>query len=181
MGMSKAEKAARRLLRRHGPPVLPIDVKGIAQTEGLPVTFHDLEDRVSGMLVREEDSAVMAVNVNHHENRQRFTIAHELGHFLLHEETPTVFVDDLMVHFRSERTVKRFDPREAQANEFAACLLMPRELLKQDLVDNPVDVSDDAAVRRLARRYRVSAQALTIRLMSLGLVGEFGDFTGGTS
>lgn len=174
--MTRAERTARQITRKHRVVSPPVDVVGISEQEGLPVTYHDLDGDVSGMLVREDDHALMAVNVNHHENRQRFTVSHELGHYLLHQDMPSVFVDDLLVHFRASGASRRFDPREREANEFAACLLMPRDFLREDLAHGPIDVSDDDAVRKLARRYKVSAQALTIRLMALGLVGEFGDF-----
>lgn len=174
--MTRAEKAARKITRKHGVTGPPVDVVSLSENEGLPVTYHDLDDETSGMLLRDDDRALMAVNVNHHENRQRFTVSHELGHYLLHKDMPSVFVDDLLVHFRANRKSRRFDPREREANEFAACLLMPREFLRDDLSHGPIDISDDDAVRSLARRYKVSPQALTIRLMSLGLVGEFGDF-----
>ncbi len=171
---TRAERTARSLILRYSIAEPPIPVAELSEGVGLPVTYHDLEDGVSGMLIRQDEHAVMAVNVNHHEHRQRFTIAHELGHFLMHQDSPSVFVDDLLVHFRADKGSRRFDPREREANEFAAALLMPRAFLNADLHSRPIDVSDDESVRELAALYKVSAQALTIRLMTLGLVGEIG-------
>lgn len=166
------EAIAAEILRTHGVTEPPVSVEQIAEELGLIVAYHDLEDDVSGMLIRHgEGPAVVAVNVRHHENRQRFSISHELGHFLMHQDQPSVFVDDLLVHFRAETGNKTYDPREAEANAFAASLLMPRDFLTEDLQRKPIDVSDDTAVRSLARRYGVSVQALTIRLANLGFVG----------
>lgn len=170
MNLPKATNVARRLLRKYDIDKPPVPVDEIAIAEGLRVVYHDLEDDVSGLLVRQDKSAVIGVNVKHHENRQRFTIAHELGHYLLHRDEPAVFVDDVLVHFRSDSPTGGFDPREAEANHFAASLLLPRGFLREDLHGTAIDVSDDTAVRALARRYQVSAQALTIRLVKLKLV-----------
>jgi Zn-dependent peptidase ImmA (M78 family) len=174
MNLRKAADTARRLLTKYDVTEPPVLVDDIAIDEGLQVVYHELEDDVSGLLVREDDAAIIAVNVKHHANRQRFTIAHELGHYMLHREEPAVFVDDLLVHFRSDRAAHEFDPRESEANHFAASLLLPRAFLRDDLHDTPVDISDDRQVRALARKYQVSAQALTIRLVSLNLIRAWG-------
>ena len=174
MNLPKAANVARRLLLRYDVEEPPVPVDDIAIGEGLQVVYHDLEDDVSGLLVRQDDAAFIGVNVKHHENRQRFTIAHELGHYMLHRDELAVFVDDLLVQFRSDRAASDFDPREAEANHFAASLLLPRGFLREDLHGTPIDVSDETAVRALARRYQVSAQALTIRLVKLKLVRAWG-------
>lgn len=166
--MSRGESAAASLLSKYGCESPPVDVGAIAEGEGLQIVYHELEDSVSGMLVRHQDLATIAINVRHHENRQRFTLAHELGHFQLHKDLPDVFVDDYMVHFRAD--APSLDLREAEANEFAAALLMPQSMLKRDLNDGPIDALDEDAVKVLAQRYRVSVQALTIRLVRLDFV-----------
>jgi Zn-dependent peptidase ImmA (M78 family) len=169
----RAQRLARRLIEKYGIEYPPVPVEQIAKREGLQVSFHDLEDHVSGMLIRQRDGdAVLAVNVHHHSNRQRFSISHELAHYLMHQDQPTIFVDDTMVHFRADarRENRRFDPRELEANVFAAALLMPKRFLREDLAGRPIDASDEDAVRRLATRYQVSSQALTIRLIDLGFV-----------
>lgn len=73
----------------------PVDVELLSKLEGARIDYHDLEDDVSGLLVRQEDSAVIIVNRKHHPNRRRFTIGYELGHYVLHRSTPTIFVDNL--------------------------------------------------------------------------------------
>lgn len=176
MNIKIAEKRAQDLLERHGVEQAPVDVERLAQDEQFRVHFQALEDNVSGVLVRGKDSpGTIGVNATHHPNRQRFTIAHELGHGLLHPDQPTVFVDEYMVHFRDDASKTVPDPREMEANAFAAALLMPEKLLRRDLRERVLDAMDEVAVRSLARRYRVSQQALTIRLTNLGLMVGLGN------
>lgn len=172
MNLHRAESAARRVLQQHGITHPPVPVERLVQSSGVELIYHELEDDVSGLLIREDASPVIAVNVKHHANRQRFTIAHEFGHFLLHKAEASVFVDDLLVHFRSSASARKADPREVEANHFAACLLMPRKFVRQDLHHAAIDVSDEVSIKRLARKYCVSSQALTIRLVNLGLVAS---------
>lgn len=140
------------------------------------VLYEPLEPNVSGFLVHASGRVAIAVNSLHHSNRQRFTLSHEIGHLVLHQGSPTVFVDDIMVHFRSEDSGGVSDPREAEANEFAAALLMPEACLRQDLREQFIDAFDDVAVRHLATRYSVSSQALTIRLSRLGFIDGMPSF-----
>lgn len=168
---SRAERAAESILERYGVTEPPIDVAALAASEGAEVRFVDARADVSGMLVQEGTSIVIGVNRQHHRNRQRFTIAHELGHWVLHQnKQPALFVDETMVYFRDSVSSRATDQREIQANTFGASLLMPRALLHHDLSGKRLDVNDDNAIRRLARRYQVSVQALTLRLAWLGLV-----------
>jgi hypothetical protein len=165
-----AETAAAELLRRHGVTRPPVDVEALARGEGAEVQFERLEPSVSGLLVKTPKGQVrIGVNASHHRNRQRFTISHEMGHYLLHSQQPTLFVDGQMVYFREDAASDAFDPREIQANAFAAGLLMPEDFLRADL-KNGIDVQDEVAVRKLAERYQVSQQALTLRLLNLGLI-----------
>ncbi len=136
-----------------------------------------LEDQISGLLVRKGPVTFIGVNAVHQLNRQRFSLAHELGHVRLHEGEPTavhVDADDSMIYFRAESSAEPPNPVEIEANTFAAALLMPEEFIRQDLQGNRIDAYDESAIRRLARRYGVSQQTLTIRLMELGLLHGIG-------
>jgi Zn-dependent peptidase ImmA (M78 family) len=128
---------------------------------------------MSASLVRDRESGktIIGANRSHHPHRQRFTIAHELGHFLLHEGQ-TVYLDEkLTVNLRSPESSKGEDVDEREANLFAAELLMPAAFLNRDLRGKTVDViGDDAFLERLAKKYNVSVQALTFRLANLGYI-----------
>lgn len=158
------------LLAAHGVEQPPIDVRAIAESQGITVIFAEMEDSVSGFLIQKPDATVIGVNAAHHPNRQRFTLAHELAHHHLHPGTPTVYIDNAMLHFRGEDIYETSDPNEIEANTFAAALLMPEAFLKSDVAGRRMDIADEHAVRALARRYEISPQALTIRLVELGLI-----------
>ena len=84
--MPRAEAAAQRVRRDAGTSLeVWLDVEAIAEKLGAEVIFDKLGDDVSGLLVREADRVVIGVNDAHPETRQRFTIAHELGHLVLHQ------------------------------------------------------------------------------------------------
>jgi Zn-dependent peptidase ImmA (M78 family) len=166
---NRAQKVAKQVLRKSGVDQPPVNVLALAESAGIRVVYQDLEDRISGMLVRSEEETIIGVNARHHENRQRFTLAHELAHHHLHSKSPTVYVDGMMVHFRGEDAQGPV-PIEVEANAFAAALLMPEDFLRDDLGTESFDMYDESAVRRLAQKYKVSVQALTIRLMELGLL-----------
>lgn len=166
----RAELEAAGLLARAGTTAPPVPVERLARMLGAAVRYEPFEGELSGLLYREDGHAVIGVNALHAKARQRFTIAHELGHLLLHER------DDLHIdrHFRIRRrdevSAQGTDDAEMAANAFAAALLMPADLLAADLAGRALDLEDDAAIRHLATRYRVSQQALTLRLTNLGFL-----------
>lgn len=170
--LSRPERRAIALLDEHEITKFHIPVERLAQACGARVHFVEAPDDVSGALIEERGQLIIGVNDAHHPNRQRFTVAHELGHLLLHRENlqQSLFVDDALVYFRDDRSSKATDSREIQANQFAAALLMPRHLLLDVLSARGLDLYDERAVRALARLCKVSVQALTLRLASMGLI-----------
>jgi Zn-dependent peptidase ImmA (M78 family) len=165
----KAKRLARELVRKVGEQ-LPVDVYVIARACGVDVRQLPMEDSVSGVLVLKDGQAAIGVNEAHHPNRQRFSIAHELGHYLLHRNSSDLFVDAAPIFFRDDRSSDGTERQEIQANAFAAELLMPEDMLRAQLTNRPLDVFDDIAMRQLAVRFGVSVQALSIRLTRLGLI-----------
>ncbi len=149
--------------RIHKPPV---PVERIAARLGLDVRSAPLDGDLSGVLVRNEGEVYIGVNSLHHRNRRRFTIAHELGHFALHNGMRMHVDRDFRVNWRDEDSSKAVDPEEMEANRFAAELLMPTHLLLKDIEE--LKRLDRGTVDLLARRYRVSPQAMRIRLGNFG-------------
>ena len=148
-----AAEVAQQLLDR-GKYQVPIDVHQVANDIGLVVVEQDLEDQVSGLLVIKGNTGTIGVNANHHINRQRFTIAHECGHYMLHRDDTRVFIDAVPVFFRADVPVVASSSQEIDANNFAAALLMPKLKLQELLRAQPVDAFDEVALRRLGRRER---------------------------
>ena len=116
--------------------------------------------------MRSEDGrAVIGVNSAHHFNRQRFTIAHECGHLILHKGKDVHIDRSFRVNRRDERSAQAVDPIEIEANRFAAELLMPFSMIQNDIVE--FDIEDDEVLEDLANKYQVSLQALTFRINNL--------------
>jgi hypothetical protein len=155
---AQARLNARALIRQfqNSPPV---DVKAIAESLGLSVwEIPHLPDTVSGKIFldpRHGGGSGYSIGVNEREgfNRKRFTIAHEVGHFLLHREfIGDGIIDDAM--YRSKLTSRQ----EIEANRFAADLLMPYNLISAELRRGNRDVA------ALAKAFKVSEPAMRIRL-----------------
>jgi len=150
----------------------PVDVEVVAKHLRLKLVHMDLGGDVSGLLVSKGDSTVIAVQETDHSNRQRFTIAHEIGHYCLkHQFEPGEHVHVDRGHLitpRNSRSSTGVDPKEIEANQFAACLLMPSKLLSRAIKGFKTDSLRDYHVAQLADEFKVSEQAMTIRLSTLG-------------
>lgn len=150
-------------------PAVPIE--RIARSRGVLIRKEPVDENVSGFLYRNNANgkAIIGTNRQQHPNRQRFTIAHELGHLLLHSGD-AVHVDiSFGVKHRDERSSKGVDVEEMEANLFAAELLIPIQFLREDLEKlGALDLLHDAKVAKLARVYQVSNQAMAVRLSHLG-------------
>ena len=140
----------------------PLDVEGVAEKLGILVERVALEDDISGILYKDEedDSWVIQVNGDHHPNRRRYTIAHELGHFCLHRHLRNIFEDKIF--FRGSEPSKP----EWQANDFASSILMPEDKFIE-MVRSGVK-----KVEELAKEFQVSTLALRIRAKNLGISGH---------
>jgi Zn-dependent peptidase ImmA (M78 family) len=165
------QQLASEILRR-GKYTVPVDIHSIAQEHNIAVRTENLEDSVSGILVIKDGSAVIGVNESHHPNRQRFTIAHEIGHFLLHNDKSNIFIDASPTFYRDNKSSLGIESQEIEANMFAASLLMPENELRGLINNQHIDPYDDTAIRRLADQFKVSSQAITIRLIRLGIIAD---------
>lgn len=160
----KAIKTAQRILGEHGVKAPPVQVERIIKAHNLILEFSPLEDEISGMAYIKDGIGIIGINSLHHPNRQRFSMAHELGHHLLHadELRKAVHVDKAI--FRNQESSKATDPVEIAANAFAAELLVPREMLAAMVGTASIDLEDDTKVEPLAKRFRVSPSMMRLRL-----------------
>jgi Zn-dependent peptidase ImmA (M78 family) len=165
----RASEAAREVLRRAGIGKPPIPIERVARLLGVEVRREPFEGDLSGMLFREGSRAIVGVNSLHPRSRQRFTIAHELGHLELHAREG-IHLDRKfpIVRQRDGRSSLAIDPEEIEANGFAAELLMPVSMLEDDIEGSDPFYEDDELTGWLADRYDVSLQAMAIRLGNLG-------------
>lgn len=167
--MAKADIAARALLREFRiaePPINPFD---LARELDILVVPQRMDDDVSGMLLRKDGSCVIGVNKAHSRERQRFTVAHELGHLRLHEGRPLILDTDARVNYRNSVSSMATDREEIDANRFAAALLAPEEMVRRAAQRISFRTTDDL-VRALAQQFLLSEMAMTYRLMNLGIV-----------
>lgn len=145
----------------------PVPVDRIARHLGLRVRHEPFEGEISGCLIRRGDDASIGINSMHHENRQRFTLAHEIAHFLLHHGDRVILDRNFLVNLRY---ANGDTDEEREANYFAAELLMPEGFLENDLRDKKIDIEEDEQITMLANQYKVSPQAMTYRLVNLGFL-----------
>ena len=114
------------------------------------------------MLARDPDDYAVwgiAYNGKARRERQRFTIAHELGHFILHRSQQKSFnCDSQSVH----TGIDGLRQIEREADEFAGNLLMPGDLLREWISDQRIDLHVLSAI---AKRFQVSFEALCIRFI----------------
>jgi Zn-dependent peptidase ImmA (M78 family) len=163
----------RTLLAKSGVSEAPVPVAKIAKAKGARIFFDSLEGDLSGFLYRDTKQAVIGVNTRHHSVRQNFTIGHELGHLLLHDQEQLHVDREFRVRLRNDESSKGTDESEREANLFAASLLMPKKFLEKDLAkEDYVDLLDDELLHTLGRKYGVSTQALVNRLKNLGYIPE---------
>lgn len=158
--MSRPVSYAQSLLTRYWDKTIPVQPEQIiSRIDDLELRYEDMEDNISGKMNYDFDvnKYVITINRNHHENRQRFTMAHELGHYALNHGTKT---DTLY-----RNTSLDNEPDEVEANAFAAEILMPSAAIR-DLVFNKGVVTTEL----LAFKFWVSEQAMLYRLKNLGLI-----------
>lgn len=169
------EDRAAKVLQKAEALRAPVPVDLVAHRLGLVVEATTLGDDVSGVLVVRDGKGTIGVNQTHPSVRQRFTIAHEIGHYVLHRERSSLFIDkSYTAVYRDTRSSKGDDRPEIQANQFAAALLMPRELVLAEVEKHGFDLGDEAALERLAEKFQVSLQAMTYRLSNLGIFPSTG-------
>ena len=163
------ESTAEELLAKAGVHSAPVPVERIANYLGIKIRLADLGQDCSGILVRNGERAVIGVNWGHHTNRRRFSVAHEIGHFLLHDGD--TYVDKgYRVNFRDLESGSGTKQEEIGANIFAAALLMPTDWVRKAFEEQPFDLTEDDGLETLAKEFEVSTQAMTYRLMNLQLI-----------
>lgn len=154
------------ILQNHGELAAPVNVQRLASKLNLDVLFEDLDDDISGFLLAEGKKPWVVINKSHHPNRQRFSIAHEVAHFLLHVPQGRKLFIDRLVFYRNIASTSGENRQEIEANNFAATLLMPESLLRRELEKYSDELGDDD-VYRLANTFCVSSEAMTYRLGKL--------------
>jgi Zn-dependent peptidase ImmA (M78 family) len=174
MSLLRARQKAEGLLDRLEMRAPPIDVHRIARELGLPVVAANLGEGVAGLLVSRGGVSVVCVQEGDPKLRQRFTIAHEIGHHYLghqFERGAHVHVDHgHLISQRSPRSTDGADASEIEASQFAASLLMPWGMLRARIAEITRGPLLDVHVTQLAEEFQVSEQAMALRLATLDVL-----------
>ncbi len=154
----RARKAASDLLAKYKISKAPIDPEAIAEAEGIEVvyaTFHGkIAEQVAGY--SEPQNGRIVINRDLHTNRKTYTIAHELGHHILHK----AYLDNdgayqVFPRMQSYGGAPK-PPEEKEADAFAAELLVPIKFLREYV--------DFASPSELARMFLVSREVILNRM-----------------
>jgi Zn-dependent peptidase ImmA (M78 family) len=142
-----------------------IDVKPIEPKEKhTPFNLSILpDDSLCGYIEKDNNGKVtIYYNPNHHENRRRFTIAHELGHYILGHlnENQKLYRD-----FTNDFQTNTYNPKEVEANKIAARILMPEDKIRFLIFEKGI-----TSIKKLAKIMKVSEVAMKYRLQNIGLI-----------
>ncbi|MEP0986023.1 ImmA/IrrE family metallo-endopeptidase [Ekhidna sp.] len=160
------------LLKELGIQKPAVNPSAIARHLGLDVIYQDMNsDGISGLLAIKGGRSVIAVNKDDRSRRQNFTIAHELGHYMLHYSPEELFVDygsknGLTVFYRANLSNRE----ETEANVFAANLMMPKFMVESKIKESDQAYLSEEFVSDIAEEFQVSQLAMTYRLQNLGLL-----------
>lgn len=172
MLLKRIEKITVDILKNYGISKLklPIQVDKIARKRGLQIKPYDFGTNVSGALVIDSGTGTIGYNPTESKVRQRFTIAHELGHYELHKQDSSLFIDKgFTVLFRDQNSSKGEIKNEQEANAFAAALLMPEKFVWNEIKKQNLDLSDEDSMKQLAKIFDVSVPAMTFRIANLNI------------
>lgn len=141
---------------------VPVPIMSLPAQLGVKLNKAFLSQGISGMLEKQGSSFLVTVNATDPDTRQRFTLAHELGHYMLHRHLVGDGLDDDRA-YRSTDVGKYHNTligpkEETEANKFAANLLMPRAAIDREW-EKP-----DATISHMANLFGVSEHAMSIRL-----------------
>lgn len=161
-----AKNHAKAVLNHHDLSMPPVPIEKIAEDYGVMIQYAPFDDALSGMAFIKDGKSIIGVNSLHHPNRQRFTVAHELGHHVMHQNLlrSGIHVDKTVLK-RDKVSAEGIDLTEIEANAFASEILMPSHWI-DSLIAGGLDVSDEVRMTFIAKKFKVSTAALNFRLLA---------------
>lgn len=167
----KSEDCASAILMRYEISKAPVPVEEIIEKEGLKIVEYNLGEDISGVLIINDSLGTIGINPKDNYFRQRFSMAHELGHYLLHKQSNELFVDkDFIVKYRhTNRNYSVSEKRQEQeANAFAAALLMPADYIEAEMENDELsELAEIELISQLANKFKVSEAAMSYRFANL--------------
>lgn len=156
----RAKETARRVLSENFVTAAPVRIDDIATNYGLKVMYGELPPdlgNVAGYIMVSGDDAIILVDGEEKPTRQNFTIAHELGHYLMHKDK-LISQPSIGILERRPLGVHNNDPVEIEANKFASEVLVPQQLLQK---------YEGESISTLAKIFAVSTDVIGYRLKDL--------------
>lgn len=164
-------EVAQKILDELGIREIPIPIVAIMRSLKFQVVSADLENSISGLIGIDEDliknfnsNKVIAVNRRDNVGHQRFTMAHELAHYLFDFD-----VSQNITYYNAYNTEEVDSKEESRANFFAANLLMPRDLFQKEFYKVKIENNLYDTVEKLAEIFQVSGEAIRRRISELSL------------
>ena len=152
------------LLNRHNYIDDMVDIADIVRQQNYNVFIDDLDNNISGYVDHENREVVL--NKNETPERRRFTLAHELGHIILNSNNSIQHRDNIL---NNQLDIYANDDKEVEANYFAGCILMPRNVFIREF--NSIKGDIDYKIQKLAYYFGVSKLAVNVRANVLNLIG----------
>lgn len=156
----KIGAADREVVEKHLSEV-PVKLGALAAALGIDVKLSSLPLNISGQISKTPDGYEIKVNRHESRQRQRFTLAHELAHFLIHRETIDrlggTLTDNVLYRSGASENI------EYEANRLAAQIVMPEQALRQEYSKYSEHISE-GVVELLAEHFGVSKAAMEIRM-----------------
>ena len=167
------EQLAENFCRKNNIFNYPVPIVKICEQNDIQVFEKYLPNQTSGFIVIQEEDfnnyktgRLITINLSDTAARRRFTIAHELAHYVLHKSSN----EKLYAH----RNIGEVTEEEQEANLFASCILMPKSLIMAALKkldeDFLGDVTSHAKIMFISSRFAVSRAAAEVRLKQLNFI-----------
>ena len=162
----EVEKIAVNLLNTNNYVDDMVDIAYIVRKQGYEVLIDDdLEDDISGFV--DHNNKEVVLNANETPERRRFTLAHELGHIILNANDNQIQHTDNITN--NQLDIYASEPNEVEANYFAGCILMPKNVFIREF--NSIKGDIDYKIQKLAYYFGVSKLAVNVRANVLNLIG----------
>lgn len=152
---------------------IPVNIEAMIRSFDIELDKNsNLPEGVLGEISKDGDRYKISIKKTDHYYRKRFTMAHELGHFVLHKDKIGNGIDDSENYRALRRTNSAVGAlEEKEANSFAANILMPEDLVVQYAKERGVFVGNDneqeEALQEIATAFQVSKAAMQIRINDL--------------
>lgn len=131
---------------------IPVDIEKIAEFYGIQIFRDEMSEGESGAIVINQSDCGMLINQNDHTNRQRFTIAHEIGHFVSYKYQGQT---GERIDFRNLESSFGKDLEEIFANKFAAAILMPISIISEIKNRSKIELANEFNVSTAAIENRI--------------------------